>query len=177
MRELWRKWQALKARNRWARWGQDALFALVLFGAVFAWQTRDHVGSGEPMPAFTLTDVQGRSWSSEALRGKKVVLHFWAPWCPVCATETGTYASFARSQGDDAHVLSVVLDYQGREDIQRFIDKNGVDYPVLLGTDAVMQAFRIGSFPTTYFISEEGRISGSAAGYTTGLGLRWRLWF
>lgn len=177
MRELWRRWQALKARSRAARWGQDALFALVLFGAVFAWQTRNHVGAGAPLPAFTLTDVSGKTWSSEALRGKKSVLHFWAPWCPVCATETGAYSSFARSQQGDANVLSVVLAYEGPEDIQAFIDRHGVDYPVLVGNDDVMRAFRVDSFPTTYFVSEDGRITRSTAGYTTGLGLRWRLWF
>jgi hypothetical protein len=53
----------------------------------------------------------------------------------------------------------------------------GLNYPVLLGNDQVMRAFRIDAFPTTYVVSEDGRIEDAAVGYTTGFGLRWRLWF
>ncbi len=175
MRETWRKWKELKQRRRWVGWVQEGVLALLLLGLVFAWQTRNLVSSGELAPAFELRDLQGKVWRSEDLRGKPTVLHFWAPWCGVCAQDAGTFSSLARSQGDQVNVISVALAFEQREEVERFVRENGVDYPVLLGNDALMRAFRVDSFPTTYFLSGEGRIRRAAVGYTTGLGLRVRL--
>lgn len=173
VRERWR----IARQKRWVRWGTDvALFAAVLI-AVTAWQTRGLVGSGEAAPPFTLTDLDGRQWSLEGLRGKKVVLTFWAPWCSVCAAETSTISSLHQSVGDDAHVVSVALSWDDVADVRRFVADHGVEYPVLLGNESVRRAFRISAFPTTYVLSKDGRIEDAAVGYTTGLGLRWRLWF
>lgn len=177
MRQHWQRYKTLRQSRRWVRWAEDGVLLLALLLGVMAWQTRDLVPSGVAAPAFSLVDLDGRTWSSEELKGKKVVLHFWAPWCGVCKAETPAISSLHKSSGDDAQVLSVVLAYENLEDVRAFAKEHEVDYPVLLGNDALMRAYRVQAFPTTYFLSEDGRIEHAAVGYTTGAGLRFRLWF
>ena len=177
MRRAWNRWKELTGRHRWLGWLQDVALALLVLAAVFAWQTRNLVPSGEQAPEFALRDLSGREWRSADLRGRPLVLHFWAPWCAVCAADSGALSSLARSGLDGAQVLSVAVAFQNVEDVRRFAREHGVDYPVLVGDDALMRSFRVDTFPTTYFISKEGRIRRATVGYTTWLGLRWRLWF
>jgi hypothetical protein len=78
--------------------------------------------------------------------------------------------------GDSAHVLSVAVAYEDEEEVRRFAREQEVDYPVLLGGSELRGAFHVDQFPTTFFVSSEGRIERASVGYTTRLGLLWRLW-
>ena len=176
MRRLYQRYRDFRGRHRLVRFAEDALLLVAALSLVLMWQTRNLVPSGEVAPAFELKDLQGNTWRSEALRGKPVVLHLWAPWCGVCKTETGTISRLHDAVGDDAHVLSIALSYRSVADVRRFVDEHGARYPVLLGNDALMDALKVEAFPTTYFLSPEGRITGSAVGITTTAGLRYRLW-
>ncbi len=173
---LWARYRTLRRERRWVRWLEDGAFLVLVLSAVFAWQTRNHVASGEPLPAFSFADLEGKTWRSEDLRGKPVVLHLWAPWCGVCKQETGTFSRLHESLGDDAHVVSVALSYRSVSDVQRFVRDYGAKYPVLLGDDQFQEALRVDSFPTTYVLTPDGRISSSAVGLVTTAGLRMRLW-
>jgi peroxiredoxin len=173
-----RMWSAYRKaqHKRSVRWGTKLLVLCAVVLGVMAWQTRNLLPSGELAPVLALPDLEGGTWRLDDLRGKKVVLTFWAPWCTVCAAETPTISSLRRSVGESAHVVSVALAYEAIRDVQRFVREHEVDYPVLLGDDGVMRRFRIEVFPTTYVLSEDGRIEDATVGYTTGFGLRWRLW-
>ena len=168
-------WQ--RARQRWwVRWGVDLALMAVLFTAVMAWQTRHLPGGGTPAPDFQLRALTGEQVRLAELRGKPVVLIFWAPWCGVCKAESSTVSALRDMVGERAHVLTVALSYRNEEEVRRFVRERGADYPVLLGDDALEEAFRVKSFPTTFVLSSEGRIEQSTVGYTTRLGLLWRLW-
>jgi peroxiredoxin len=170
------RYRALRNERRWVRWLEDGVLIALALGAMLAWQTRGLVAAGEPAPAFTFRDLDGRTWRLEDLRGKPVVLHLWAPWCGVCKTETSTFSRLHQSVGDRAHVVSVALSYRSESDVRRFVETHGPRYPVLLGDEAFLDDYRVEAFPTTYFLSPEGRITGSSVGVTTTLGLRYRLW-
>ncbi|WP_342374794.1 redoxin domain-containing protein [Myxococcus stipitatus] len=164
-----------KARQRWwVRWGVDLAFLALIFMAVAAWQTRHLPGSGAPAPQFKLRTLTGETVSLESLRGKPVVLAFWAPWCGVCGAESSNISQLRKLAGDSAHVISVALAYDDEAAVQRFAQEHAVDYPVLLGDDSVQQAWRVNMFPTVFFLSPEGTIERSVVGYTTLAGLSWR---
>jgi peroxiredoxin len=164
------------ARRRWwVRWGVDLLVLAVLLAAVMAWQTRRLPGAGAPAPDFTLRTLSGESVRLEALRGKPVVLAFWAPWCGVCGMESSNISQLRSLAGDSAHVVSVAVAWDDEEAVRRFVTKHGVDYPVLLGDDAVQRDWRVDTFPTVFFVSPEGRVERAVVGYTTLAGLSWRL--
>ncbi len=167
--------KALANKPRWVRWSVDLAIAAVVVLVVMGWQTRNLIGGGEPAPAFELRDLEGRTWKLEDLKGKPVLLTFWAPWCGVCKAESSNVSAVRKAEGEDAHVLSIVLAYDGIEDIRRFMAEQEVDYPVLLGNDRIMRDFKVEAFPTTYYLSEDGRIQRATVGYTSRLGMRARL--
>ncbi len=165
-----------RARSRWwVRWGVDLAVLAVLFAAVAAWQARNLPGAGTPAPDFTLTSLSGDTVRLDALRGKPVVVAFWAPWCGVCGMESSNLSQLRKLAGDSAHVVSVAVAYEDEEAVRGFVQKHEVDYPVLLGDDAIQSAWRVDRFPTVFFVSPEGRVERAAVGYTTLAGLSWRL--
>lgn len=165
-----------RAREReWVRHVMDIGMVALLLMAIAAWQTR-HLPTGAPAPDFTLRTLSGEQVRLSELRGKPVVLSFWAPWCGVCKAESSTLSGLQGTVGGSAHVLSVAVAYEHEEDVRRFAREHAVDYPVLLGGPELMRAYAVEQFPTTFFVSSEGRIERAAVGYTTRLGLLWRLW-
>lgn len=165
-----------RARGRWwVRQVMDLALVGLVFMAVMAWQTR-RLPTGAPAPDFTLRTLSGEQVRLSELQGKPVVLAFWAPWCGVCKAESSTLSALQGTVGGSAHVLSVAVAYEDEEDVRRFAREHAVDYPVLLGSDALMRAYGVEQFPTTFFVSSEGRLERAAVGYTTRLGLLWRMW-
>jgi peroxiredoxin len=162
-------------KRRWVRLSVDAILTLLVVGAVMGWQTRHLLGGGEQAPAFALRDLDGKTWRLEDLKGKPVLLTFWAPWCGVCKAESPNLSAVRSAVGEDAQVISVALGWEDLGAVQRYVSDQQVDYPVLLGNEQIREAFRIEAFPTTYFISEDGRIKHTTVGYTSELGMRLRL--
>lgn len=164
-------------QRRWVAWSMDlAMLALIFFG-VSAFQARHLLGGHDPAPPFTLAHhAQPGTTSLEQLSGKPTVLVFWAPWCGVCGAESSTISALQEAVGEDVDVVSVALDYGDESKVAQYVERYGVDYPVLLGDDELMRAYRVQAFPTVYILDAEGRIAWSLVGYTSGFGLRWRLW-
>jgi thiol-disulfide isomerase/thioredoxin len=168
------RYQKLRERRAF-RWGLDALFLVAVVLAVGLWQTRGLLDRGTPVE-LTLATLDGAPVSLAALRGKPVLVSLWAPWCGVCKTLSPNVSRVRRWVGDRAHVVSVAAAYDDVAEVKRFAQSHGVDYPVLLGGDAELRAFKVSAFPTLYFLDDaEGRVSGSAVGYTTTVGLWLRL--
>lgn len=152
------------------------LLAFGVFFAVSHWQTRRLLPPGEtPAPDFTLTTLQGEPVRLSDFRGKTVLLHFWATWCGVCRQEVGALNSLADSLDDDQVLVTIVADGDDRAAVERFVAERGVRYPVLLGNDELVAAYRVSMFPTNYFVDPSGRIAGSTVGMSTRWMLRTRM--
>ncbi len=170
-----RLWARLRA-GRWTRLGLELLVVALAFTAVAAWQTR-HLPTGRPAPDFTLRTPDGAPVRLSDLRGKPVLLSFWAPWCGVCKAESATLSAVREWVGGSAHVLSVAVAYEDEADVHRFMREQAVDYPVLLGGPDVTRDYAVHMFPTTFFVTPEGQLARATVGYTTRLGLLWRLFW
>lgn len=167
------RWQQLR-QKRWFRWGFDlAIFALI-FAGISMYQGRNLVGSGQPAPDFALADMHGEAHELAQYQGKKTLLVFWAPWCGVCGAESDNIDRVKSWLGDRINVISVVLDYQSEEDVQKFVDKHAVTYPVLMGNRMVQRDYQISAYPTLYVLDKDGEIDYTVAGYTTTFGMLWR---
>jgi cytochrome c biogenesis protein CcmG/thiol:disulfide interchange protein DsbE len=115
---------------------------------------------GRPAPDFALPAVSGGPVVSLGdLRGKPVVLNFWATWCVPCYQEHPALTSAARSLGDDVQFLGVVYDDEEAR-VREFLRERGSTYPSLLdpgGRTAI--AYGVYGVPETYFIDPAGRIA------------------
>ncbi len=114
---------------------------------------------GRAAPPFTLGEVaSGQPLSLEKLRGKPVILNFWATWCQPCIMEHRVLHHAAQSLGDRVQFVGVVYeDEQSR--ILDFLARNGSGYPTLVdqgGKTAI--AYGVYGVPETFFIDATGRI-------------------
>lgn len=170
--DLRARWERARTR-RWVRWSTDALMLLVVMAVISGFQTRHHVSG--LVPAFRLPTLDGKTVASADLLGKPAVLVFWAPWCGVCQAETDNVSRAMRWAGERGRVVSIAAGWSDVKQVEGYVQRNRVDYPVLLGGDEQAEAFHVEAFPTAYFLDEKGRIKGSAVGYTTTLGFLARL--
>jgi peroxiredoxin len=121
---------------------------------------RHSIKLGEPAPNFQLLDMQGRLVALSDLRGKVVMVNFWATWCGPCRVEMpameALYQAFSRN---DFEILAVSTDAQGMTVTRPFQQENRLTFPILHDAD-----YRVGliygarSLPMTFMVDRQGVI-------------------
>lgn len=123
-----------------------------------------------PAPSWKLKDVNGSEVSSAQFKGKVVVVDFWATWCGPCREEIPGYVALQKKYGaDKLAIVGISLDQQGGPGVvKKFIERNKVDYQIVMGDDDVVAAFGgtegIQYIPTTFIIDREGNIRDRKSG-------------
>jgi len=117
------------------------------------------------MPPFTLTSLSGQAVRSADLKGKVVVLNFWATWCGPCKEEMPALDRLRRQfDARDLVVLTITTDQQ-RDSIQAFLTSLGLSLPVLLDESRnVSDSYLVRGLPTTFGLARDGRLVGRAVG-------------
>lgn len=147
------------------------VFALVYFGAQ-QYQKRNLVSG--PVPEYVAPMLQDGYFDSRDIAGKPYVLHFWASWCPICRFEQDTIQALSR----DHQVISVAMQSGSREEVQAYMQEQGLNFMTLLDEDGQLaNRFGVRGVPTTLMINRNGEIAFREVGYTTEWGLRLRLWW
>jgi hypothetical protein len=155
--------------KRWRRWLLEAALVLGVLLAVRCYQTRDLVSG--PLPLRELTTLDGQRIS---LVGQgPTMVHTFATWCGVCRAEEGNVDNVARS----VRVISIASRSGSANEVRAYMRERELDYPVVLDADGTL-ARRLGvrAFPTSFFVDTRGDIVTREVGYTTELGLRFRMW-
>jgi peroxiredoxin len=131
--------------------------ALFLFGQNGGQRVRI-VQEGDRAPEFQLPSLDGRTVNLSSYRGKVVMVHFWATWCPPCVEEIPTLERLHRAYfGRDLEILAVSVDEGGAGAVGQFMQKNRFALPVLLNSDqSVSRAYGTFKFPETYLVDREG---------------------
>lgn len=118
---------------------------------------------GLKAPDFELENLAGEKIKLSDFQGKKVMLNFWATWCPPCKAEIPDMQKFHLEEGEDIIILAVNIDPEN--DVAGFAKQMGVTFPVLLDKkNNVNKTYQIISIPTSYFIDEQGLIQNKHIG-------------
>jgi len=149
----------------------ELVIFLALLFAVEAYLTRNAVSGLAPL--FTAQTIQGEAFDLRSLRGQPAVIHFWATWCPVCELEQGSIDSLAAAYP----FISVAMQSGKRGDVIAYLKAQEVDYPVVNDPDGLLaRRYGVSGVPATFILNSEGKVAFVTRGYTSGLGLRIRLW-
>lgn len=120
-----------------------------------------------PAPDFVLHDASGSGLQLAALRGRPVIVHFWATWCESCRTELPEIESLAQRLADtDVAIVVVSIDTDsGMAEIEKYAAGLGVTLPVFRAGDGeISDDYWTWGVPVTYLIDREGAIAGRALG-------------
>lgn len=111
---------------------------------------------GFPAPDFELNDIAGKTFRLRDLRGKIVIINFWATWCEPCKFEMPVFEELFSKPQNQVQILAVNFD-EPRPKVQEFVEEFQLSFPVLLDPGgAVQKLYRVLGYPTTFILNEEG---------------------
>jgi thiol-disulfide isomerase/thioredoxin len=168
----------------WFTWGERLVwigvlvFVAVRLGPQLSALTGLSLPAAHPVegtrPVWAVRTLDGTSLSSEELRGRVVVVNFWATWCPPCRLEVPSLQKlWEERRGEGLVVVGLSRDQGGRGVVEAFLDERGVTYPVALADRDLVDAFGgTPGLPTTLLLDREGRVRHRVYGYFTPPALR-----
>ena len=117
-------------------------------------------------PDFALADASGRIVKLSDLRGKVVLLNFWATWCVPCQAEIPLLTGFQQTYGDrNFTVLGVSVDEDGWTSVRPYMNEKRMNYHVMIGNSDVARSYGgLDTIPTTLIIDRSGRIAATHLG-------------
>jgi thiol-disulfide isomerase/thioredoxin len=118
------------------------------------------------LPSFAITDLSGQEISPATLKGKVVLIDFWATWCPPCRKEIPHFNKlYARYREQGLIVIGLALDDKAAE-VRTFMRQMPIAYPVALASPELQQQFGgIEVYPTAFLFDREGRMIKKYLGY------------
>jgi len=143
-----------------------AIVAAMLFAGV-RMSRRNRAGApgngqlmGSLAPDFELPALDGKKMKLSDLRGKAVLLNFWATYCGPCKIEMPWFVELQKEYGPQGfQIVGVAMDDASTEEIAKFTQQMGVNYPILIGQESVGQSYGgVGVLPTTFFLDRDGKL-------------------
>jgi cytochrome c biogenesis protein CcmG/thiol:disulfide interchange protein DsbE len=118
-------------------------------------------------PQFALKDLKGQTLRLEDLRGKVVLLNFFATWCAPCRQEIPDLQRLYRRFNDQGlEIVGISLDMEGARLLNPFVQYYGITYPIVLGTrEVVVDYGGIRGIPTSFLIDRTGRVAKHFVGF------------
>ena len=134
---------------------------VVLLGA-------DNVEAAKKMPSFSKKNVaDGSKVSSDAYKGKVLLINFWATWCPPCRKEIPYLIKLQEKYKEKGFsVIGISMDEGGRRLVNKFITKLKVNYPVIIGNAKLARGFGgVIGIPVSFVVDREGNLVKRLDGY------------
>ncbi len=151
---------------------------IAAFMAISAYQARtllptDH----EPAPSLQATTLQGEVFDLEDLKGKPVLIYFFAPWCPYCSASADNIVRLREWRSEEQlAIVAVALDWQEHGQILEYASEHDLNMPVVMAGPEIATNWKVHGFPTYYVLDSEHQVVRRDFGYSTQIGLLWRSW-
>jgi peroxiredoxin len=142
------------------RWMYAVLLLAFFAAAGCSKEVEKPAVEGNYAPDFTLKDLNGQEVQLSSLKGKVVLVNFWATWCPPCREEIPSMMKLNQAmQGKPFQMLAISIDEGGKEDVERYFKKQGVSLPALLDSDGkVAKRYGTTGVPETFVLNTKGLI-------------------
>src|SRR5262249_35936124 len=119
-------------------------------------------------PLFTTHDLDGRSFSMADLRGKVVLINFWATWCPPCRAEIPDLIALQEKYRDRLQIIGVSQDEVSPEEVRHFVVEHHMNYPIVMSSPEIEKLFpSISALPTSFIVDRELRLVQKHVGMLT----------
>jgi thiol-disulfide isomerase/thioredoxin len=130
------------------------LSSILIISAAFCYQSK------EKAPNFTLKTKEGQTITLSKLKGKVVLINFWATWCGPCRAEIpGFKEVYNKYKSKGLEIVGISLDENGWEDVTPFMKQYSINYPVVIGNEKTAKAYGdIYGLPTSFVIDKQGYI-------------------
>jgi peroxiredoxin len=147
------------------RWIGAAL--VVVVAGLLGWRAWPEVTAalgaarvGAPEPELSVRTLRGDTLSLAGLRGKVVLVNFWATWCPPCRAEMGGFEQvYEQKKNQGLVILGLSTDDDGPVSVSEYVVLRGITYPVAMSTRPIERLFGgIDAIPATFLIDRSGRI-------------------
>lgn len=157
----------MKFPERLNKFRPDALTVLLLGLLVYFWFRPPAWVSEEEraLPPLHFVLLDGRNISLEALRGKVVLVNFWATWCPYCRHEMPDMERFYRDYRARGVEIIALSHDDDAEKVRRFMTQEGYSFPAAMANGSHAAAFGgVSRLPTSFLIDKQGRLRKKISG-------------
>jgi thiol-disulfide isomerase/thioredoxin len=112
-----------------------------------------------PVADVMMTDVDGRTISTASLKGKVVIVNFWATWCPPCRAEIPDLIALQDKYKDQLQIIGISDDDDPPAVVKKWADAHKMNYPIVMSNDALRKAFvGVAALPTSFILNRESRL-------------------
>ncbi|MEE8586532.1 MAG: TlpA disulfide reductase family protein [Acidobacteriota bacterium] len=121
----------------------------------------------EPSPSgdFQALDLEGKAFRGASLRGKVVLLDFWAVWCSPCIAAFPTLGKWQQEYGERGLEVVGIASYSGTpQDVAEFLRERAVSYTMVVGSEDLVEQFEVIGYPTYFLIGRDGKVFGKYVG-------------
>ena len=117
-------------------------------------------------PDFTLKSLDGQEIALSQLRGKVILLDFWATWCGPCRESTPHLIQLYKAHRESGfELIGMSVDKGDDKVVRNFVQSMDIPYPIVIAPEELMRSYRVTGIPTTFLIDKEGKIREKTAGF------------
>jgi peroxiredoxin len=133
--------------------------------APYAAETIQPMADRKPAPDFQLAGADGKDVRQSDLKGKVVLVNFWATWCEGCQVEIPWFIEFQKSYGHEGlAVIGLSMDDDGWKSVRPWIKDKNVNYTIAISEPEVAKQYGLQTMPLTVLIDRQGRIAATHSG-------------
>ena len=161
-------------RNQWKKIAKEIVIGVLILFVVsnVINYLRKPALQDETLPLNTFQTIDGKQFDFQSYRGKPLLIHFWATWCPVCKMETANIERVSKKY----RVVTIAVQSGNDSEIKAFLKEKEASFAVINDREGELsKRFSVEVFPTTFIYNSKGKLVFSEVGYTTTAGLLARM--